>query len=97
MIKIGGIVEVKGADNFLEWINKEDQRFIVIFTDDKEAICKPTVSTPNLDKVFARNLTDEEIKKIKDEIKKSPHPVLIRKCHRYYFKGDHDPRFSSKE
>lgn len=96
MIKIGGIVEVKGADNFLEWIDKEDQRFIIILTDDHEAIYKPTVSTSNLDKVFTRNLTNEEIKKIKDEIKKSPHPLSVRNCHRYYFKGDHDPRFSKE-
>jgi hypothetical protein len=55
---MSGIAEARDANNFLEWIQDEDKRYVIIITDDKKAYYRPTKSTPKLDTVFVLNLNE---------------------------------------
>lgn len=99
-----GIVEAKGPDNFLEWVDaKNFSRYMVIVTEEKEMIYKPVVSTPGLDTVLVGGLSEKDIGTIKDKLKKMAEeteikPIEIKECLRYHFDERKDPRkLSSKE
>ena len=66
---MSGIAEARDLKNFLEWILDDDKRWVFIITDDREAYYRPKVSTPKLDTVFVRNLSNEDVGKIKDKAK----------------------------
>lgn len=81
VIGMSGIAEARNADNFLEWIQDDDKRYVIIITDDKKAYYRPTKSTPKLDTVFVVNLNEEGMGKIKDKAKTTG--LIVRECLRY--------------
>ena len=91
-------MEVEKAESFLkDWVGEGDNRYIVIVTKDKEVIYKPTKSTKRLDTIFVKNLTQQDIRKIKTEIKGLKLIIPIKHCLHYYFDERQDPRFIKKK